>query len=877
MKQKNYGLKYNVAAEDSLDGWERYSLPIGNGYFGANIFGRTDVERIQFATNTFANDKDRGGVSNFAEIRLDFHHENVQNYERGLHINDGIAYVNYTSKNVRWKSTAFLSYPDRVFVYRVRSSQKADFNVRLVIPYLGARTVEEGGRTGEVTTENNRLIMRGTLPFRELIYEGQTQVLTDGTLTASGNVLHVQGATDTVLYFVADTSYELNEEVFLDGNHKALGKDPHDWVVKNLQKAVSMGYDELYKRHTSDVSALLSRVHLDLGGVQDARYTDQLLESYRAGNPEPYLEELYYQYGRYLLVSSSRKGTPPASLQGCWNAHDKSPWGSGFWHNINVQMNYWPAFNTNLAETFVAYADFNQAFRKQASLNAEDYIRKTAPENYVAGDCGWTIGTAAYCYEISGIPENTHSGPGTGGLTTKLFWDYYDFTRDEKILREITYPTIREMSKFLIKCLRNYDGLLLTELSASPEQIIGGKWLTGAKEQPYYHTVGCAFDQQMLYENVADDLKCSHLLGITDNMVKTEQEQLSSYSPILIGYSGQIKEYREENFYGEIGEAKHRHVSQLVALSPGTQITHETPAWMDAAKQTLILRGDDSTGWALAHRLCAWARTGDGDHAYLLLQELLKNKTYPNLWDMHPPFQIDGNFGAVNGITEMLLQSHAGYIHLLPSIPTRWQNFSFSGLKARGNFTLACDVESGVIKKAEIKSVVGGKVRIRCIGIKNVIVTTKDGAPVPAETDDFFCSFDSKKGETYILVGFEKITRLSPPENLCVNYAQTGIQLTWQGIGKRYAVYRAVDNDSGYTLLGYTTERSFTDVEYSANRQTRLTYKITCVGDTPTAESTGVVVFLHTMSTISITRKSAYKNTPEVKPTSGVLFYFTFG
>ena len=854
MKQKEYILKYNVAAEDSAEGWEKYSLPIGNGYFGASIFGRTDSERIQFATNTFANDKPRGGVSNFAEIRLDFHNENVREYERGLRINDGVAYVKYVADHVRFEQNAFLSYPDRVFVYRTKSSERTDFNVRLVIPYLGERSVEDGGRTGAIKTGINRLTMRGTLPSRDLIYEGQAEIVTDGIVTAKDGVLQVRGATDTLLYFVADTSYELSEEVFLNGNHKALGADPHEWVTQNLQKAISLGYDELYKRHTADVSALTSRVCLELGGIEDARYTDELLESYRAGNPEPYLEELYYQYGRYLLVSSSRKGTPPASLQGCWNVHDKSPWGSGFWHNINVQMNYWPAFNTNLAETFDAYADFNQAFRKQASRNAEEYIRITAPEQYVAGECGWTIGTASYCYEISGMPENTHSGPGTGGLTTKMFWDYYDFTRDEKVLRDVTYPAIHEMSKFLTKCLRNYDGEFLTELSASPEQIIGGKWFGGTAKLPYYHTVGCAFDQQMLYENVADDLKCAELLGISDDLTALERAQINAYSPVLIGYSGQVKEYREENFYGEIGELKHRHISQLVALSPGTQITHETPAWMDAAKQTLTLRGDDSTGWALAHRLCAWARTGDGDHSYLLLQQLLKNKTYPNLWDVHPPFQIDGNFGAVNGITEMLLQSHEGYIHLLPSVPTHLQTFSFRGLKARGNFTVSCDVVNGVIKKAEIESVVGGKIRIRCIGMKNVTVTTKSGKAVPAKTDDFFCSFDGEKGETYVLVGFEKGFRLDPPQDLLAEFTKNGVCLSWNGTGERYAVYRAVENDSRYTLLGYTNEPRFIDTEYTAHKKARLTYKVTCVGETPVVESNGVVAFLHPASELETTR-----------------------
>ena len=749
---KKYVLKYYTPADDSMDGWEKYSLPIGNGYFGASIFGRTDSERIQFTTNTFANTKAQGGVSSFADIRLDFGNEEVRDYCRGLDLREGIAYTQYTAKGTKYRSEAFYSYPDKVFVYRIQTSQKTDFSIRLIIPYLGARPTEEGGRTGEVFAEENTLLMRGSLPARGLLYEGRLCAVSNGQVCVERQKIAVYGATETVLYFVADTSYSLDESVFLEGNHKAIGEAPSHRVKQALEGALTLGYEALLRRHKEDYCGLMSRVEFDLGGVEDNRSTEELLDSCSKGNFEPYLQEVYYQYGRHLLVSSSRKGTTPASLQGVWSAYDKSPWGSGFWHNINVQMNYWHAFSTNLAETFEAYADFNRAFRKQAQRLASQWIKDTLPENYKEGEgeCGWLIGVAAYCYEIEGM--SAHSGPGTVGLTTQLFWDYYDYTRDENILKEVTYPAIHGAAKFLTKCVHEYNGEYLAAYSASPEQIIGGVWISELKNnQPYYHTIGCAFDQQMLYENAKNDLKCAELLGVSDEITELEEKQINGYSPVLIGGSGQIKEYREENFYGEIGEAKHRHISQLVGLSPGTLINYQTPAWLEAAKKTLLLRGDESTGWALAHRLCAWARTGEGDHAYLLLQNLLKTRTYPNLWDAHPPFQIDGNFGAVRGMTQMLLQSYDGCIYLLPAVPSAWKNLSFAGLKARGNFTLSGVVKDGKMQEATLLSVKGGEICVVCQGIENACVTDAEGRKIFTHTKKGGIAFSTEKGKSYRL------------------------------------------------------------------------------------------------------------------------------
>ena len=852
---KKHVLKYYTPTENSLYGWERYSLPIGNGYFGVSVFGRTDEERIQFTTNVFANDYKRGGVSNFAEIRLTFGHERVGNYERGLDLQDGSVYTKYNVRDNFVESKAFISYPDRVFAYRVTFTQRTSFSVRLVIPYLGEREIENGGRTGKIYAKENSLTMRGELPSRELTYEGKLCVFSDGEVQAEADKLLIKDAIETIVYFAADTSYVLDERVFLDGCHKAIGKDPHVEVENIIKNACNLGYANVWKRHQSDYGGLMSRVDLDLGGVEDGRSTETLLNSYRQGNAEPYLEETYYQYGRHLLISSSRKGTPPTSLQGVWSAYDKSPWGSGFWHNINIQMNYWPAFSTNLAETFAAYADYNLAFRKQAEKLASKWVQEKIPENYVEGqgNCGWSIGVAAFCYEIEG--PSGHSGPGTGGLTTKLFWDYYDYTRDENILKDVTYPTIHSMSKFLTKCVRDYDGEYLSVHSASPEQIIGGKWImslqvppdfrtVNADKQPYYHTVGSTFDQQMFYENARDDLRCAEILGVSDEVIELEKKQIEHYSPVLIGYSGQIKEFREENFYGEIGEVRHRHISQLVSLSPGELINFSTPAWQDAAKKTLELRGDESTGWALAHRICSWVRTGEGDHAYLLLQNLLKTRTHPNLWDVHPPFQIDGNFGALSGMTEMLLQSHDNCIYLLPAVPSAWENFSFKGLKARGNFTVSCVVKGGQIQRAELLSVKGGEVTIVCKGMANVIVANSLGEQIEAVNDERTCKFTTKAGECYVLSGFTSVQCHQTPTDITADFTETGVQLTWKGSADCYAVYRAVENDAEYRLLGYTEKTEFLDGEFQQGNKRRLTYKVTALDKTRKGESKGAVAFL---------------------------------
>ncbi len=858
MMAKQLIMRYFAPAESTNEGWEKYSLPLGNGFFGASVFGGTDFDRIQFTTNPFANKQDQGGVTNFGEVFLRFGHDSVTGYERGLCLNTGVAYSRYAVGGHLVEREAFVSYPDKVFAYKITAEKAINFRAELLIPYLGARPLDDGGRTGEIVIDNGVLVMRGTLPAYELLYEARLAIKTDGSITADGETLAVTGATTAEVFYTLDTSYKMTPEVFKEGCQKAIGEAPHAKVAACLANAVAKGWDALYEAHVADYSALISRVELDLGGEDDGRGTEELLRSNREGRFEPYLEEVYYAYGRHLLVSSSRQGTTPASLQGVWTVHDKSPWTAGFWHNINVQMNYWPAFSTNLAETFTAYAEYWRCYVGQAQAHASDYIRRVRPDNYVEGEgeCGWIVGTEACSYFVSGMSTegiHGHSGPGTGGLTAKLFWEYYDFTRNQNVLKSLTYPAIHGMAKFLTKTVKNYDGRWLCSHSASPEQILSGDWVRQHKYQQYYRTVGCAFDQQFLYENARDDIRCAELLEVSDTITEREQEQLEAYGPVQIGYSGQIKEFDEEHFYGEIGEEHHRHLSHLMALCPGSTITHSTPAWLDAARLTLEMRGDRSTGWALAHRLNAWARVGDGDHAYLLLQNLLRERTHPNLWDVHPPFQIDGNFGATAGMTEMLLQSHEGYISLLPALPQAWQSVSFKGLKARGNFTVSCDYSRGKLQHCAIESVCGGPLKLRYEGFADTVVHC-DGQAIPAEREGFFLAFDTQPGKTYILQGFRAPDAQSTVTALSADWASDGVTLIWQGEASRYAIYRAEGNDSAYTLVAETTGRAFRDTAFSESHKARLTYKVVCADGIYDSASVGALATLHTAPQLEVER-----------------------
>lgn len=770
-QQKEYSLWYsqpapNEGAENIVKSrgfpydkyWERWSLPIGNGYMGACIFGRTDTERIQLTEKTFGvkGPYKKGGIGNFAEIYIeDIHHDQPLNYKRSLRLNDAISTVNYQYEGVNYTREYFANYPSNVIVVKLKADQpgKISFTLRPVLPYLHEYNDEGTGRTGKVSAQNDLITLTGDIQFFRLPYEAQIKVIpSGGQLKAmndeSGNngTIRIQQADSVVLLINAQTAYQLKSSVFTASpENKFTGNEhPHRAVSQCIQKAADKGYEVLCKEHIADYQSLFSRVDLRLCDETPGIPTDSLLHDYQRGKESLYMDELLFQYGRYLLIASSRKGSLPPHLQGAWSQYEYAPWSGGYWHNINIQMNYWAAFNTNLAEVFIPYVEYNEAFRQSANEKATGYIKKNNPDalSAIPEENGWTIGTGANAFSIDS--PGGHSGPGTGGFTTKLFWDYYDFTRDEDILKKHSYPAMLGMAKFLSKTLKpTEEGYLLADPSSSPEQYHNGTT---------YQTKGCAFDQEMIWESFHDALKAADILKEESPFLRTIKEQIGKLDAIQIGESGQIKEYREEKKYSDIGDPRHRHISHLCALYPGTLINAETPEWLKAATVTLNNRGDKSTGWGVAHRLNLWARVKDGDMAYQRFQLLLKKYILENLWNMHPPFQIDGNLGGTAGVAEMLIQSHEGYINPLPALPAAWRDGSYEGLVARGNFVVSVFWKQGLMTQMNILSRAGGECVIQYKDIANFTIKDAKGKKVKTiRGSKNRIRFATQKGNTYYL------------------------------------------------------------------------------------------------------------------------------
>ena len=749
--------------DDPMDGWEKWSLPIGNGYMGVNVFGRTGTERLQITENSLCNPGEGGGLNNFCELMIGCGHENISNYRRELDLDEGVARVFYDEGGVTYRRDIFASYPDRVLVVRHEASEKGriSFTLRPVIPFL--KESEAGySKRGEVHVEGDTAVMTGEMTYYGIKFEGRFRILHEGgALTETDGGLRLENADSAVIVAAIGTNYRLESRVFTEHDPKkklAPYPHPHERVCRLLDEACARGYDALLERHKADYRSLMGRVTFEISAAGYELPTDELLARYAAGEKLGYLEMVYFQFGRHLLISSSRPGTLPANLQGVWNCYDQSPWGAGYWHNINVQMNYWPSFPANLAETFTAYADYARAYMDEARSGADFYIRELMPENYTApGTNGWMIGTAGRPYSINvdlrRDPETGawgigHSGPGMGAFTSILFWEYYAFTQDERVLRDVTYPILHDMGLFLEKTLVERDGAYLAKYSASPEQMIEGRYVAGGV---YYHTTGCAFDQQLIWENQHDLIRAAALLGESDQVIETAKAQIDHLDPVQVGASGQVKEYREESAYGEIGEWEHRHISHLCGLYPGSVINRSTPEWMQAARTTLNLRGDKSTGWAMAHRLNAWARVMDGNRAHKLYRTLLSKGTFPNLWDAHPPFQIDGNLGGVSGVCEMLLQSQAGFIDVLPALPDEWASGRFEGLVARGNVVIDARWTDGRVEEIALTARHGGLVRLRCDRMDSACAVTIDGQRADARHEDGCLTFDLPKGSRAVV------------------------------------------------------------------------------------------------------------------------------
>lgn len=842
----------NPGEIDWEDGWEQWSFPMGNGFFGANVFGRTKTERVQLTEKTLSNPYYRkidghnvslGGLNNFSEVYIDFGHENVTNYKRELDITNAVAFVEYQHEGVVYKREYFISYPDNVMVIRIIASEKGNigFTLRTEIPYMQEYAVSPSDGASKLGTvkayDNGRIVMSGNMGRYNIDFEGQLQIIQQGgEMKSDKDSVSVSGADSACILIAVGTNYELSSNIFTEENDSLKlsqsNSSASDKVSGYMNKALKYSFEELKKRHIEDYSTLFKRVSLDLGEDDEGKTTDVLLDNYKKGKCSKYLEELYFQYGRYLLISSSRKGSLPANLQGTWSRYNFSPWGSGYWHNINVQMNYWPAFNTNLSETFEAYAEFNSAYMPQAKKFAEEIIKEYHSAKYDCdGGDGWCIGVAAFPYEIS-----KSRSAGNVGFTTSLFWDSYEFSQDTELLRNRVYPVMKSAAQYITKIVEpDEHGKYLTVYSDSPEQFVDGSW---------YHTKGTAYDQSFAYENNLNVKKAVQILGIEkEDIIKTIEAQLDLYDPIHIGYSGQIKEFREEKYYGDLGEDKHRHISQLVGLYPGTIINSSTPAWLDAAIVSLNKRGDMATGWGMAHRLNLWARTKNGERAYSILKRLLKDGTAYNLWDLHPPFQIDGNLGGTAGVAEMLVQSHEGYIDILPALPSEWKDGSFSGICARGGFEISAVWKDSDAVYFNILSKSGTKCSVGYFNISSAKVCDSYGQTVNFKIiEKNRIEFNTEKNGVYIIYDIEKKEYIEAPQELSVEKRNYCHILKWNKSihAESYNIYIAVENEPGYTMLASVRDNEYKNY-YEKNK--RITYKV-CTVSKNGNESRGSLVYV---------------------------------
>ncbi|MDO6737738.1 glycoside hydrolase family 95 protein [Wenyingzhuangia sp. 2_MG-2023] len=842
-QNKTLRLWYNEPTPDNDKGWVNRSIPMGNGYMGVNVFGGTATERIQITENSlYESDGDRGlrrrGLNNFSEVYIDFNHNNVSGYHQELNLNKGISSVEYEQDGVKYSREYFTSYPDKVMVIRLNASKKGklSFTLRPTIPFLGE------GKSGSVSAKSDIITLSGVMNYYKIKFEGQFKVIPQGgtmKATKSGTI-KVSDANSAVVLIAVGTNYQLDPQVFLTNNpaKKLEGfPNPHDKVTKYMIEASTKSYEELLASHQADYKELYDRVNLNLGAVEPMIPTNELVDAYPTGDSSRYLEELAFQYGRYMLICSSRKGTLPPHLQGIWNVYERPPWSSQYLHDTNLQMAYAPVFSTNLSELFESYVDYFKAFEPRQRLYATQYVKQYNSEQLdVNGDNGWSGPFWSNPYSVPG--KSPVAGFGTGSWISLLFWDYYDYTRNDSLLADKVYPVLYNQANFVSRFVKNVDGVLLSNPSSSPEQKLR-------------NTIGTTFDQQMFYENHHNTLKAAEILNRSDARLATYKKQLPLLDPIQIGKSGQIKEFRQENYFNDIGDPNHRHSSMLLGLYPGQLINDKTPAWLDAAKFSLIKRSHKTNvGWARAERIAMWARVHDGEEAYSYYKELLGENYMHNLFNDHrgdPLFQADANYGATAGVAEMLLQSQDYTIAPLTALPTTWSEGSYQGLLARGNFEVSAQWSNNHADVLEILSKSGGVLELKYPNVSKAIIKTKLGKTVVFDVVDSDCiNVKTIKGDSYVITNIPKVIPVKAPTDLKIknNTKATQILLSWNGItdAASYNVYRAVGNTSDYELIASkVVGTDFVCENSNLEKINQMMFKVTAVNNNGRESEKGAV------------------------------------